>query len=70
MFNSLMIEGFIIYAVLYGLLGYAVTRRYRATVQKVVFLILLFLLTFPGFLLCLVFWSGVISAFSSEPLHP
>jgi hypothetical protein len=65
-----MIEGFTIYAVLYGLLGYAATRSYCATAQKIMFWILLFLLTFPSFLLCLVFWSGVISALSNEPSNP
>jgi hypothetical protein len=65
-----MIEGFVIYAVIYGLISYATSRRYPAMGQKIVLWIVLFVFTFPGFILALVFWSGLISAFSDNPVKP
>lgn len=67
MFNSLMIEGFIIYAVLYGLIGYLGTRGAITTKHKVVIWIGVFVVTFPGFLITLFFWTSLISAFSDHP---
>lgn len=66
MFNSLMTEGFIIYAALYGLIGYLGTRGAASNGRKVVIWIVLFVFTFPGFLITLFFWSSLISAFSDS----
>lgn len=67
MFNSLMIEGILIYGVVYGLLGNVLTRQVANNTGKVVLWIILFVMTFPGFFLWLVFWSGVGAAFSTNP---
>jgi ABC-type dipeptide/oligopeptide/nickel transport system permease component len=71
MFNELMVEGFTIYAVLFCLIGYLFARQCATPVKKVIALIILFVLTFPGFLITLFFWSSIIAAFGDNPSsHP
>jgi hypothetical protein len=69
MMNSLLVESATIYAIIYVLACYAFSKQYPTKVQKVAIWVLVFALTFPGFVIVAVFWSGIISAVSS-PSQP
>jgi hypothetical protein len=70
MFDKLMIQSLLIYAILIGLIGYALTKQCPTIGKKIALWLLLIVLSFPGYFFWSLLFSAIIGGIAESSTTP
>lgn len=68
MFSRYFIEGLLIYATIFALVGYSLTRECPTPGKKIALWLIFLILSFPGFFFWMLIWSIIIGALADSPM--